>query len=223
MKTLAAEILRAFQAEDTRTLESLLLSQLPSLNILFDGLSPLSMAVMLENRSLVFNLLEAGADPNFKNEDKSTALTHSREFEMTELLLQHGASTRFEIESELETSLHIACGRDDFSSVKTLIEKGEGSSCSEVLDEFGRPPLAVAVQHGSLAVVEFLLHHGFPVNYTDSCGGALTPLQLAIKFKRSDIARVLVSAGADVNLSYGLSQTPLEMARDDSLLLELLG
>lgn len=221
MEDLSLKIVHAFRNEMTEDLEVLLL-HLPSFEVLVQGLSPLSMAVMLNGKELVSKLLKQGADPNFRNEDKSTALTFSRDLEITGLLLENGASARFESESELETSVHIACGQDDLVAVKTLIERGEGSYCSRTLDEFGRTPLAVAVQHGSLALVQLLLQSGFPVDYTDSIGGALTPLQLAIQLGRAEVVEALLDAGADVQLRHGLSRAPLDMARRNPTIQEVL-
>ena len=60
---------------------------------------------MLCDQEFVSQLLQADADPNFRNAEKSPALTASRDLEMTKLLLKHEASTRFEMESEIGTSL----------------------------------------------------------------------------------------------------------------------
>lgn len=221
MQGLENEIWTAFQKEDIRGLSSLF-QKLPTLETPIKGLSPLTMAVMLYDQEFVSQLLQAGAEPNFKNDDKSTALTASRDLEMTKLLLKHGASARFEVESEIGTSLHVACEYRDLASAETLLDSGEGYYCAGVFDEFYRTPLAVAAGLGDSRMVALLLHNRFPVDLTDVRTAACTPLHLAVEERHEDVVKLLVASGADIHLNHGLGRTPWEMAEEDFELRELL-
>lgn len=212
---------KAFQNENVKDMKSLM-HQLSTLDVLINGVSPLCMCVMLPTKLLVSQFLELGADPNFRNEDKTTALTASRDLDLTRLLLGHGASARFETNSEIGTSIHIACEYKDLASAKLLLDKGEANSCARVFNEFGQTPLGVAAAVGDIAMVKLLLQHGFPVDLCDAITASSTPLQLAIEEGHFNLVKVLVENGADKNLNHGLGRSPFQMAKDNPELQELL-
>lgn len=56
--------------------------------------------------------------------------------------------------------------------------------------------LLVAVQEGHLGVVELLLEHGADINSIDDRGYG--PLEYALRWNRLDVARLLLTRGADV-------------------------
>ncbi|MDQ1004620.1 ankyrin repeat protein [Neobacillus niacini] len=50
------------------------------------GYTPLMGAVFMENKEMVQLLLEAGADPNFENEEGMSAITYAEDSGYTELV-----------------------------------------------------------------------------------------------------------------------------------------
>jgi ankyrin repeat protein len=98
--------------------------------------------------------------------------------------------------------------RQSLEIVQMLVEVGAS------LDGLGRPinqlsaharwlydaPLALAARYGNIEVVLYLLEQGAEVDIRKD--GGMTPLHHAVLYRQLEAARLLVAAGADVNLSY---------------------
>jgi ankyrin repeat protein len=82
----------------------------------------------MANVDLVRLLLAAGGDPNRKNLDGTTPLTWCSTAALTEMLIEAGASARYECGKRVEfSSLHNAAGDGDVARLRLLIERGEAA------------------------------------------------------------------------------------------------
>jgi ankyrin repeat protein len=108
-----------------------------------------------------------------------------------------------------------AIGRKDLNAVKEAVERDRAplSYAGRTNFAFG-PPLADAVSEGNLAIVNYLISKGAPLDEPNRWGQR--PLSIAVGQDRADMVQALLQAGADPNLkSSGIprDQTPLEYAR----------
>lgn len=111
---------------------------------------------------------------------------------------------------EGRTLLRDAAGRWDLPRVRLLLEYGALGSMPDALYR-----AANAHVHGrddeGCAVVELLLQHGAEVN--GRCGvGSMTPLHMAARRGTVAIAKVLITAGADIEARDTKGETPLRRA-----------
>lgn len=91
----------------------------------------------------------------------------------------------------------------DIEAVKTSICEGYDF---EHLDEFGQNCLHLACWGKRVDVASFLIKHGANVDAMESRGGWLewrTPLHIAINRNSMELVKLLISAGANVNLVTG--------------------
>lgn len=117
---------------------------------------------------------------------------------------------RKEFEAALKT--------EDLSKVEQLVEKG--LNVKQAMDHHGKTALMLAT---SPEIAQFLLKNGADVNATDEDG--MTPLMEAARHKRTEVARVLIAAGADLNIRskiYGTPAIVLATDHDDEATAELL-
>lgn len=119
-------------------------------------------------------------------------------------LLAAGADPNLENRYGL-TPLALAVQLDDFEMVGSLLAAG---AVATVLDQAGEPLLFTATRNGNVAIVRALLDAGVDVDAMDAFFGQ-TALMIAARMSRSEIAKVLIGAGADVNRQTGAGETPL--------------
>jgi len=90
-------------------------------------------------------------------------------------------------------NIHKACFDGDLEGVKKFIADGGDINLT---DGGTPPPLSCAVIHGHEEVVTFLIKENANVNAIDSWGNSA--LRFATQFKRENIIKMLVDAGATV-------------------------
>jgi ankyrin repeat protein len=154
----------------------------------------------------VVQLLDAGANPNWKNEYGSTTLLAAfsqGNGKIIQLLIDRGASIN-EIDEkginydriDYKTALHIAAKIGLANVVKILLENGADVNHEGSDFEFPWTPLHHAAAAGHLEVVKILLEGGAEVNPPDH--GEYTPhspLWWAENEGHSDVAAFLKSVG----------------------------
>lgn len=131
------------------------------------GATPLMYAVLYSDADTVRLLLEAGADPNLRNEAGATALMWAvDDVEKTQLLLRAKAKVN-DTSDDGRTPLLSATGRPGCGDiVKLLLDNGANPSA--VAHSYRGPttPLRQAAEWGDLALVQLLIERGAEVKGT---------------------------------------------------------
>ena len=138
--------------------------------------------------------------------------------ECIKLLLSRGAD--IESSTDFGTALNVAAEKGKYETAKMLIEKGANVHSKNI---HGCTGLILAAKNGAIPCVDLLIKSGALVDAKDNRG--LTALSGAIscRFDCTEIVRLLLAAGADIELEYtsytwrsnsyvSVSRTALELA-----------
>ena len=124
-------------------------------------------------------------------------------------LVESGADVMVK-DDNLESVLHAACQSGDVDVARYLL--GLGVLDVEGRDEMGWTPLGSSCLLGHLDVVKLLVEEGeVDVNEYDEDGW--TPLFWACREGKEDVVRYLLTAGADVGITDGDGDTPMDVAK----------
>ena len=130
-------------------------------------------------------------------------------FQLARLLSRNGSSVEPR-DFNMWSPLHWAAHYGDLEAMQVLLD------CRADIDSrtnINRTPLHEAVGKSPGAngptVVRFMLDHGANVNARMQ---GTTPLHLASKYGRSDVARLLIERGAEVEAKDSRGRTPLQLA-----------
>jgi len=120
------------------------------------GATPLMYAALYGDATVLAAMLEAGADPNIRNDSGSTALLWAIEdIDKMRLLLDHGANVNTASDfGRTPLMLATGLGRSE-QAVRLLLDHGAVPV---------QPALAASVFHGNVAAVKMLLATGFHDN-----------------------------------------------------------
>lgn len=210
------------------------------------GYSALSYATYLGTSERVVGiLLEMGARVNIQDNNGKTPLMNAvstlipaeRKIAKVKMLLSNGADPNIR-DKNGATAIDYAgreSGRPETSEIiKLLIEKGATVNHK---DNQGNEPLMAAVRgyggrgsngqkrglkHGrtfGVGIVEDLLDRGANVNATDKAGNS--PLIYAVKYYSNDnsqLIKLLISRGADVNQANNFQETSFSLAVEQLML-----
>jgi ankyrin repeat protein len=196
-----------------------------------DGTTALHWAAHWDNRELADLLIRAGANPKTTNAYGATPLAEActnSDPAMIEKLLKAGADPNA-VSSEGETALMTAARTGSVESVKALLDHGADVNAKEKW--LGQTALMWAVAENHPAVVEALIAHGADVNARSDIReekiknkwfvanvvsppphGGFTPLLYAARQNSLEAAKMLVKAGADLNLADPDGTSALVMA-----------
>ncbi|OAE35386.1 hypothetical protein AXG93_2587s1010 [Marchantia polymorpha subsp. ruderalis] len=119
------------------------------------------------------------------------------------------SSSSSEGEGEYATELHFAVKENDVTTIRKLIERGAKVNSP---DRFGRSPLHWAIVYGHQEATKALILNTSKraLDSTDSCG--CTALHYAALGGRTEIGRILIDRGAQVNCADSRQRTPLHFA-----------
>jgi ankyrin repeat protein len=178
------------------------------------GITPLFLACANGNAAMISLLLDAGADPNSVDPTGDTALVaaiRSGELSAVTTLLDRKAAVDSKDEAFQQTPLMVAVRENRPEIVKVLLERGADVNAQTRTGEtpgWILPNSVPGFGHGIGIVRGGLPERGSRYFIP----GALTPLLYAARDGRTDIARMLVAAKADLKKADANGITPLIMA-----------
>lgn len=220
---------------DVRGLRSEL-SRDTSINARLDnGLTPLHLATLYDRQDAVEVLLAAGAKPSPADPNGNTPL-HMAAFlantDIVAVLLKNGANKKernglgfdsvdlvsFDwdaelvayyqsVEQSMQTQLDLRRIRADRPKVLELLKQASPNSAPT-------PELVSlwdAAIKGDVAAINTHLRNGTPLNEKEGIGGS-TPLLLSATFGQPEVARLLITAGADLEIRNNSGNTALHVA-----------
>ncbi len=167
-----------------------------------------------KNESIVSFLIADGANINMKNNIGHTALHyHINNFNISKILIKHGASVTNEHNYGRTTALCSVVMNNNYNMTKLLLENGidineslnkralfhavkkeSDESIVKLLLEYGADanennPLHIAINNGNIPISTMLLEHGANV----------IGLSTAVAKQNEPMVRLLIKYGADVN------------------------
>lgn len=186
------------------------------------GLTPLHTYSREGNSEIVVVLLDAGVNVDVRDEGGNTPLCQAAAYGRTDtarVLLERGADVNVQTNnSHTPLDLVVALGNTYPETIEFLkTAGGEGKLAALAEKEQERktreeraPEFISAVKAGDVQKVQQLLDKGYDANLGD---GDTTALHWALivapkKKDKLDIARLLISSGADVNIRTKTGQTP---------------
>jgi len=176
------------------------------------------------NKYLIEQLIDKGADVNFRSEGGETLLhliasmRGNDMIELADLLISKGAQVNAK-DYRSQTPLSKAIfGSDNIGIAELLISKGADIN---IKDFRGRTPLHIAAntQSYGIKLTQLLIAKGANVNAKADIG---TPLHAAASIESFLTVELLVQRGADVNAKNDSGQTPLDLVRRNNRNLNLI-
>jgi ankyrin repeat protein len=192
------------RADDLQTAELLIRAGANAKVANSHGVTPLHLAALNGSAAMIGKLLDAGADANAPNPQGETPLmiaAHTGNPDAIRALLDRGAAINTKEHAAQQTALMYAIHEGHTDAVKLLIERGADVNTSTPLVE--KP----SVTTGNLQGIGRAQNSPAPVPQ-----GGMTPLLIAARDGKLEIARMLVAAGAEVNHTEAIGASPLLLA-----------
>lgn len=120
----------------------------------------------------------------------------------------YNINTRFEDEDN-DTLLLFAIGISRNDSYKFFLHNGADVY---VTNELKENLLHAIVYSGDINRLDFIIKQGYSLNINEKTIDGATPLLVSVALRRSDIAKILIYNGADVNIPDNEGLTPLHLA-----------
>ncbi len=168
------------------------------------GITPLDLACVNGSAAMIRKLLDAGANPNSAHPDGQTPLMTAARTgnpDAVRVLLDKGAAVNAKDTVAAQTALMFAITENHPEAVRVLLDHGADVNARTSVVE--TPPATT----GNLQGIGRAQNREKPVPQ-----GAMTPLLYAARDGRTDIARMLLAAGANLNQPEANGESPLLIA-----------
>jgi ankyrin repeat protein len=188
---------RAIRANDLATLRSL--TAVPGAMKAESSLhmQPLHYAALYGSLEAVRILLDAGADPNARNQQAATPLIYGAwDAARTKLLVERGARVEVAANGGTTALMVAASVFGNTGGVRYLLEHGADLKAT---DGFGDDALMRAAGMADAEATELLLLKGADAHHTDKAG--FSALLMEHNFPDRSRVSLLLKAGADVNVA----------------------
>jgi ankyrin repeat protein len=223
-------LIEAVQRHDIETVRNLIQGGVDVNVAEADGTTALHYAAHLDDAAIVDLLLRAGAQPMAVNQYGANALSEAAaagDASLAEKLLAAGASAA-SASPEGETVLMTAARTGNAGFIRLLLERGARADTHESWK--GQTALMWAAAGNHAEAAKILIEHDASVNarsalvtpevkrpangnlVSEQPKGGLTPLLFAAREGALESVRVLIGAGADLNLAEPDGITPLIIA-----------
>ena len=189
------DFVRAIRANDLAALRKL--ASTPATANLENNLHsrPLHYAAIYGSTDAVRILLDAGADPNARNQQEATPLIYAAwDFAKTRLLVDKGAQVNVAAKNGVTPLMIAASAFGNSGSLQYLLEHGADA---KALDVLGDDALIRAGWMSDPQAIALLLAKGASARNANRAG--FTALQMAPSFADCERVALLLKAGADVN------------------------
>ncbi len=183
---------------------------------------PLNVAALFGPAEMVAVLLDAGAKPEQPGRDGlyplHNAVTMGHK-DIVALLIKRGAVVDAK-DSRGRTPLYsfAATGGKDIEIARMLIAAGADPKNED--EENHETGLNFAIEYGNLELGKLLIAGHVDVNHRNVEGWYA--LHYAAHHLRYEFVKVLIAAGADVNVADKLGRTPISLAPNDAAIKQLL-
>ena len=216
------DLLNACRIGDLSLVKEIIEQRGGNVNAVQNDATPLIITTHLNYPEISKYLIQNGAEVNVKDARDNTPLIYALQKiseNVPELLINKGADVNA-IGSNEETPLYLAAKSGSLEYVKLLLSKGAKINQ-------GDPALIEALKGDYIDIIQTLINNGADLNLRDSYFNK-SALHWAIgslwQKTNEKIAKMLIAAGADVNIQDNEGNTPLSLAVQKNLddLVELL-
>jgi len=189
--------------------------------------TPLLIAVRSRNPLIVHELIKAGANPNIRDFDFCTPLmiaVKNRDIDLIPFFRESGSLNTSITNYEGYNALMIACGEGFEEVVKALLTFPFDVSQKGFYDKFTALHLAILSQSREgisksaiTNIVSMLLdyeNNGEKIDLEARDADECTPLLLACELRNADVVRILMAAGAKIEIQNEEGKTPLMIAAE---------
>ncbi|KAL7045286.1 hypothetical protein ACKWTF_002184 [Chironomus riparius] len=182
------------------------------------GNTPLMLAVKDNKTPLIDRLVDLGSDVCARNNDNYNVLhvasMYSREDVVKALLSKKGVDPYSTGGSRSQTAAHLVASRQTGTATSILktILAAAGKDIRTKADNRGKLPLLLAVEAGNQSMVRELLASQTAEQLKATTTTGDTALHLAARRHDTDMVRILVDYGANVDTQNGEGQTALHIA-----------
>jgi ankyrin repeat protein len=168
------------------------------------GITPLDLACVNGSTAMIRKLIDAGANPNGTHPDgQSPLITAARTGnpEAVRVLVDKGAAVNARENVAGQTALMVAIAENHPQAARVLLDRGADVNARTNIVQ--TPPATA----GNLQGIGRAQNREKPVPQ-----GGMTPLLYAARDGRTDIARMLLAAGANLNQAEANGESPLLVA-----------